>query len=34
MELRSTTVIALERGQPCIVYDPVNFPAELLEKGI
>lgn len=30
MQLRSTTVIVLERDQLRIVYDPVNFPAELL----
>lgn len=30
MQPRSTTVIALEQDQPRIVYDPVNFPAELL----
>lgn len=31
---RSTTVIALERGQPRIVYDPANFPAKLLWEEI
>lgn len=34
MQPRSTTVIALERGQPRIVYDPANFPAELLWEEI
>lgn len=34
MQPCSTTVITLERGQTRIVYDPVNFPAELLEKEI
>jgi len=34
MQPRSTTVTALERGQQRIVYDPVNFPVELLEGEI
>lgn len=34
MQPRSTIIIALEQGQTRIVYDPLNFPAALLEEEI